>query len=320
MKLATYKDGSRDGQLVVVSRDLGLAHYATGIASKLQQVLDDWGFMAPQLQDVYDRLNAGHARHAFPFDVGQCMAPLPRAYQWVRAHTPVGTVDAEPNASGPTLAQACSAPLFAALDPMHMSCGTLDLDFEASVAVAVGDIPQGSSPEQALEAVRLVMLTNDLALRAAPIGSLQAYPATAFSPVACTTDELGDAWQKGRVHLALHTTVNGRKLGMCDAGADMPWHFGQLLAHLAKARAVSAGTLVGGGPLVTPSTTDTKGRTDWPKGFACLADKRQAEVLQSGQAHTDFLQVGDTLRIDMKGRDGLSMCGAIEQTVQASLL
>lgn len=319
MKLASYKDGSRDGQLIVVSRDLGLAHYATGIASRLQQVLDDWGFMAPQLQDIYDRLNAGQARHAFPFDARQCMAPLPRAYQWARASAYRG-MPVKSDASAPTLAQASSNPLLGAHDPMPMTSSTLDLDFDASLAVAVGDIPRGCSPEQALEAVRLVMLTNDMAVRAAPENSLQAYPATAFSPVACTTDELGEAWQKGRVQLALHTTINGRKLGMCDAGADMPWHFGQLLAQLASVRAVAAGSLLGGGPLLTPSTTGTKGRNDWPKGFACLADKRQAEMAQSGQAHTDFLQVGDTLRIDMKGRDGLSVCGAIEQTVVASVL
>ena len=339
MKLATYKDGSRDGQLVVVSRDLSQAHYASHIANRLQQVLDDWNYLSPQLQDVYERLNAGRARHAFPFDPQQCMAPLPRAYQWADGSAYINHVELVRKARGaevpesfytdPLMYQGGSDDLQGACDPIV--CANLDwgLDFEAEVAVITGDIPQGCAADRALDGIRLIVLVNDVSLRnlipselAKGFGFVQSKPATAFSPVAVTPDELGDAWIKGRVHLPLASTWNGRKVGLCDAGPEMTFHFGQLIAHLAKTRNVRAGSIIGSGTVsnkgVTKGTGD-KARTDWPKGYSCIAEKRATETIMDGQPSTAFMQYGDTIRIEMKNAEGQSIFGEIEQEVVAPL-
>jgi fumarylacetoacetate (FAA) hydrolase len=262
MKLATYKDGSRDGQLVVVSRDLSTAHYATGIASKLQQVLDDWNFLAPQLEDLYTTLNQGKARHAFPFDPAQCMAPLPRAYQWADGSAYINHVElvraarnSEVPASfytDPLMYQGGSDDFIGPCDPVVCASEAFGIDFEAEIAVITGDVPMQTSADDAIESVRLLLLANDVSLRnlipaelGKGFGFLQSKPATAFSPVAVTPDELGDAWQGGRVHLTLQSTWNGRKVGMCEAGPEMTFHFGQLIAHICKTRNVRAGSIVG---------------------------------------------------------------------------
>ena len=332
MKLATYQDGSRDGQLVVVSRDLETAHYATGIAHRLQQALDDWNFIAPQLQDLYETLNGGKARHAFPFDPAQCLAPLPRAYQWCDGSAYLNHVELVRAARGtevpesyfkePLMYQGGSDDLQGARAPIRGLDPAWGIDFEAEVAVVTADVPQGATPEQGLDAVRLVMLANDVSLRelipaelAKGFGFLQGKPATAFSPVAVTPDELGDAWQGGRVHLTLQTTWNGRKVGLCDAGPDMRFSFGDLIAHAAKTRRLSAGTIVGSGTVSNPGVEKDGGRREWPKGYSCIAEKRAMEQLQDGAAKTGYLQPGDTVRIEMKGRDGQSVFGAIEQVV-----
>ncbi|MDP3605835.1 MAG: fumarylacetoacetate hydrolase family protein, partial [Polaromonas sp.] len=251
MKLATYKDGSRDGQLVVVSRDLATAHYATGIASKLQQVLDDWGFLSPQLQDLYETLNQGKARHAFAFEPAQCMAPLPRACQWADGSAYINHVELVRKARGaevpesfytdPLMYQGGSDDLLGPRDDIVVPSEKMGIDFESEVAVITADLPMGVSPEAAIDGIRLLMLANDVSLRhlipaelAKGFGFLQSKPATAFSPVAVTPDELGAAWQGGRVHLTLQTQWNGRKVGLCEAGPEMTFHFGQLIAHLAK--------------------------------------------------------------------------------------
>ena len=332
MKLATYQDGSRDGQLVVVSRDLETAHYATGIAHRLQQALDDWNFIAPQLQDLYETLNGGKARHAFPFDPAQCLAPLPRAYQWCDGSAYLNHVELVRAARGaevpesyfkePLMYQGGSDDLQGARAPIRGLDPAWGIDFEAEVAVVTADVPQGATPEQGLDAVRLVMLANDVSLRelipaelAKGFGFLQGKPATAFSPVAVTPDELGDAWQNGRVHLTLQTTWNGRKVGLCDAGPDMRFSFGDLIAHAAKTRRLAAGTIVGSGTVSNPGVEKDGGRREWPKGYSCIAEKRAMEQLQDGAAKTGYLQPGDTVRIEMKGRDGQSVFGAIEQVV-----
>jgi len=332
MKLATYQDGSRDGQLVVVSRDLETAHYATGIAHRLQQALDDWNFIAPQLQDLYETLNGGKARHAFPFDPAQCLAPLPRAYQWCDGSAYLNHVELVRAARGtevpesyfkePLMYQGGSDDLQGARAPIRGLDPAWGIDFEAEVAVVTADVPQGATPEQGLDAVRLVMLANDVSLRelipdelAKGFGFFQGKPAAAFSPVAVTPDELGDAWQGGRVHLTLQTTWNGRKVGLCDAGPDMRFSFGDLIAHAAKTRSLSAGTIVGSGTVSNPGVDKEGGRREWPKGYSCIAEKRAMEQLQDGAAKTGYLQPGDTVRIEMKGRDGQSVFGAIEQVV-----
>jgi fumarylacetoacetate (FAA) hydrolase len=296
MKLATYIDGSRDGQLVVVSRDLSTAHYATGIASKLQQVLDDWNFLSPQLQDLYDALNRsaeggsapGMARHAFPFDPMQCMAPLPRAYQRVAGPSDPHQLASLQHSSGAELAGPC--------DDVVCVSGELAIGFDASIAVITGDVARGVAPQQALDGIRMLMLVCDLNLRqlkpgdpAAPIESVQSGLASAFSPVAVTLDECGSAWVKGRLHLTLETRCNGRALDPCEIAGGMTFHFGQIIAQLCKYRQLRSGCIVGCGPL---------GNND-------------------GKLTTHLLNCGDTVWIGLKGSDGKSLLGAIELRIAA---
>ena len=323
MKLATYKDGSRDGQLVVVSRDLSTAHYATGIASKLQQVLDDWNFMSPQLQDLYETLNNGKSRHAFPFEAERCMAPLPRAYQWADGSAFINHVELVRKArnaempdtfyTDPLMYQGGSDDFIGPRDDVVVASEDFGIDFEAEIAVITADVGMGTNAEQAIDGVRLVMLANDVSLRnlipaelAKGFGFFQSKPATAFSPVAVTVDELGDAWQGGRLHMTLQSTWNGRKVGMCEAGPEMTFHFGQLIAHICKTRNVRAGSVIGSG---------TVSNKDWAHGYSCIAEKRAIETIEGGKPVTEFMKFGDTIRIEAKAKDGQSVFGAIEQRV-----
>ena len=340
MKLATYKDGSRDGQLIVVSRDLSHAQYATGIASRMQQVLDDWSFISPQLQDVYDALNSGQTsrmRNAFPFDPKLCMAPLPRAYQWADGSAYLNHVELVRKARNsevpasfyqdPLMYQGGSDDFIGPCDDIVCVSEAFGIDFETEVAVITGDVKMGSTPEQALDGIRLVMLANDVSLRnlipdelAKGFGFVQSKPATAFSPVAVTLDELSDTWDKGRLNMTVQSTWNGRKVGMCEAGPEMTFHFGQLIAHLCKTRNVRAGSVIGSGTVSNKGVEskpdkDGKTRTDWPKGYSCIAEKRCIETIQDGKATTEFMKFGDTIRIEAKGKDGISVFGAIEQGV-----
>lgn len=346
MKLATYRDGSRNGQLVVVSRDLSLAHYATGAAHTLQQVLDDWSFISPQLQDLSLALERGRAPHAFAFDPAMCLAPLPRATQCLRAAAcasyrstvlAAGLLPAPAAGTGrqgrtggraqaDLLALAGDA-MHGALDPMPLADEAQGLDFEAGLAAITADIPAASPPARALEGVRLLMLANTWCLRslqaqelAAGVGAVQSRPAQAFGPVAVTPDELGDAWTHGKVHLSLHTHWNGRRVGLCDVGDDMTLHLGQMLAQAAATRALRAGTVLTTGPVSSPPSGGAAGSpgpdSQWPKGFHSILEKRAMEALQTGQAQTAYLRWGDKVRIDLKGRDGGSPLGVLEQRVQ----
>ena len=331
MKLATYKDGSRDGQLVVVSRDLSTAHYATGIANKMQQALDDWGFIAPQLVDLYETLNLGKARHAFPFDPAMCMAPLPRAYQWADGSAYINHVELVRAARGaevpesfykdPLMYQGGSDDFMGAQDDVVCASEDFGIDFEAEIAVITADVPMNSTPDEALEGIRLVMLANDVSLRnlianelAKGFGFVQSKPATAFSPVAVTLDEFGDAWDNGRLNLTVQSTWNGRKVGMCEAGPEMTFHFGQLIAHICKTRNVRAGSVVGSGT-VSNQGIEVKGKKEWPKGYSCIAEKRAIETILDGKPSTEFMKYGDTIRIEAKGLDGQSVFGAIDQKI-----
>jgi fumarylacetoacetate (FAA) hydrolase len=331
MKLATYKDGSRDGQLVVVSRDLSTAHYATGIANKMQQALDDWGFIAPQLVDLYETLNLGKARHAFPFDPAMCMAPLPRAFQWADGSAYINHVELVRAARGaevpdsfykdPLMYQGGSDDFMGAQDDVVCASEDFGIDFEAEIAVITADVPMNSTPDEALEGIRLVMLANDMSLRnlianelAKGFGFVQSKPATAFSPVAVTLDELGDAWDNGRLNLTVQSTWNGRKVGMCEAGPEMTFHFGQLIAHICKTRNVRAGSVVGSGT-VSNQGIEVKGKKEWPKGYSCIAEKRAIETILDGKPSTEFMKYGDTIRIEAKGADGQSVFGAIDQKI-----
>lgn len=323
MKLATLKDGSRDGQLAVVARDLSQAHYATGIAGTMQQLLDDWNFISPQLEDLYAALNDGRARHAFAFDARLCMAPLPRAFQWLDGSAYLNHVALVRKARGaevpasfhedPLMYQGGSDDFLGATDDAVFASADGGIDFESELAVVTGDVAIGTAADSALEAVRLLMLVNDWSLRnlvpaelAKGFGFLQSKPATAFGPVAVTPDELGAAWQGGRVHLALESRWNGQRVGLTEAGPEMSFHFGQLIAHAARTRRLRAGSIVGSG---------TVSNEDWAHGVSCIAEKRAIETIESGAPRTAFMQFGDTIRIEMLGRDGLSLFGAIDQRV-----
>ena len=323
MKLATYQDGSRDGQLVVVSRDLRTAHYASGVATRLQQALDDWNFHAPQLEELSQALNHGRARHPFPFEADRCMAPLPRAYQWADGSAFINHVELVRKArqaempesfyTDPLMYQGDGSDLLGPCDDIVCASEDHGIDFEAEVAVVTGDIPMGTDADAALEGIRLVMLANDISLRnlipaelAKGFGFFQSKPSTAFSPVAATPDELGAAWQGGRLHLALESHWNGKRFGRCDAGPEMTFHFGQLIAHICKTRNVRAGSIVGSG---------TVSNKDWSNGCSCIAERRAIETIESGAPVTPFMRFGDRIRIEMKGADGASIFGAIDQKV-----
>jgi len=324
MKLATLKDGSRDGQLAVVARDLKTAHVADGIAPTLQAALDDWPFIAPQLDALYTELNAGRARRAFEFDPARCMAPLPRAYQWADGSAYLNHVELVRRARGadmppsfkddPLMYQGGSDDFLGPLDDIELAHEEWGIDFESEVAVVTGDVAMGATPDQAHGQIRLLMLANDVSLRnlippelEKGFGFLQSKPATAFSPVAVTPDELGEAWRGGKVHLPLRSTWNGRLVGRPDAGLDMAFNFPQLIAHLCKTRNVRAGSIVGSG---------TVSNRDASTGYSCIAEQRCLETIEHGEPVTNFMRFGDTIRIEMLDEAGKSVFGAIEQTLK----
>jgi fumarylacetoacetate (FAA) hydrolase len=259
------------------------------------------------------------------------MAPLPRAYQWADGSAYLNHVElvraarnsAVPDSyyTEPLMYQGGSDDFLGPTDDVVCASESFGIDFEAEVTVITGDVPMGADADAALEGVRLIMLANDVSLRnlipdelAKGFGFLQSKPATAFSPVAVTPDELGAAWKEGRVHLTLQSTWNGRKVGMCEAGPEMRFHFGQLIAHICKTRNVRAGSIVGSGT-VSNQGVEHNGKKDWPKGYSCIAEKRAIETILDGKPSTEFMKYGDTIRIEMKGLDGASVFGAIDQTI-----
>ncbi|WP_158937093.1 fumarylacetoacetate hydrolase family protein [Burkholderia sp. S171] len=325
MKLATLKDGTRDGQLVVVSRDLRTAAIADAIAPTLQRALDDWTFYAPQLLDLSDSLNQGRARHSFAFDPKACMAPLPRAFQWADGSAYVNHVELVRRArkaemppefwTDPLMYQGGGDDLLGAEDDIVCASEAYGIDFEAEVAVITTDVPMAVKPADALRHVRLLMLVNDVSLRnlipaelGKGFGFFQSKPATAFSPVAVTPDELGDAWHEGRVHRPMTVHWNGKKVGQPDCGTDMVFNFGELIAHAAKTRNVRAGSIVGSG---TVSNKDTK------RGYCCIAEKRCLETIEHGAPTTEFMKFGDSVKIEIFDEAGRSIFGAIDQSVVA---
>jgi fumarylacetoacetate (FAA) hydrolase len=299
MKLATLNDGTRDGQLAVVARDLKTAHIADGIARTLQAALDDWNFIAPQLAVLYADLNANRARRPFDFEPGRCMAPLPRAYQLV-----VGAAFDDHADDEPRVIQCASDDLLGPTDDIVVAHEEWGVDFGASMAVVTGDVARGATPDDAHQQIRLLMLVNEVSLRNLELP--QSRPAPGFSPVAVTPDELGDAWRDAKVHLPLRTTWNGHLVGQPDAGADMTFNFAQLIAHLAKTRNVRAGSIVASG---------IASDRDASRGYASIAEQRSREVSEHGEAVTQFMRFGDTVRIEMLDEKGRSVFGAIEQKV-----
>ena len=328
MKLATLKDGTRDGQLAVVSRDLKTAVLADGIARTLQAALDDWSFIAPQLTDLYENLNAGRAPRSFDFDAKRCMAPLPRAFQWADGSAYVNHVElvrkarnAEMPASfwtDPLMYQGGADDFIGPTDDIVLGSEEWGIDFEGEVAVITDDVAMEITPAEALGHVKLLMLVNDVSLRnlipgelAKGFGFFQSKPASSFSPVAVTPDELGEAWQDGKVHLPLRATWNGVLVGQPNAGVDMVFNFGQLIAHLTKTRNARAGSIIGSG---TVSNKEGK------KGYTCIAEKRCLETIADGEAKTPFMKFGDTIRIEMFDGDGKSIFGAINQQVTQNVV
>ena len=336
MKLATLNNGTRDGQLAVVSRDLGRAVPATGIAATLQAALDDWDRIAPRLAELAAALDAGDSgtRHAQPFDPGAAMAPLPRAYQWADGSAYVNHVELVRRARGatmppefwtdPLMYQGASDHMLGAGEDIVLADEAWGIDFEAEVAVVTGDVAMGTGAAAARDAIRLLMLVNDVSLRnlipaelAKGFGFFQSKPASAFSPVAVTPDELGDAWRDAKVHLPLVSHLNGALFGRPNAGVDMTFDFGRLIAHVAKTRDLVAGSIIGSGT-VSNRDHDGPGRParDGGAGYACIAEQRTVETILAGQPATPFMRFGDRVRIEMLDRDGRTIFGAIDQVVR----
>ena len=322
MKLATYRDGTPDGRLLVVSRDLRLAVDATAIARNLLAALERWDDVAPRLQALSDAVNGGRDVGAFAFDPARCMAPLPRTFQWCdasaflnhgrlmeRAFNTPPIPDFE---TVPVMYQGASDDFLGPHDDVPLPDEGLGIDFEGEFGVVVDKVPMGATPAQALAAVRLVVQLNDWSLRAlgpremkSGFGFLQAKPSTSFAPVAVTPDELGDAWRDGRVHLDLQVEWNDTPFGHPN-GREMNFGFGELVAHAARTRRLGAGTIVGSG---------TVSNADRAVGSACIAERRVIEIIDHGEPRTGFMRFGDRVRMGARGAEGDAPFGIIDQRV-----
>ena len=323
MKLATLKDGTRDGTLLVVSRDLKRALKADHVAPTLQAALDDWNYVLPFLSDLSNSLEMKQSTLAFDLDPRQLMAPLPRARQFAdgsaylihaelirRSRKQEMPADAKKE---PLMYQGCSDPLLGPCDDIVVADEAHGIDLEMELGVITGDVPMGVDKDKAGEQIRLLVLLNDVSLRALVaadrakgFGFFHSKPPSSFAPVAVTPDELGEAWDGRRAHGPVRAWVNGELLGEPDAGSDMQFDFPRLIAHAAKTRPLGAGAIIGSG---TVSNRDRK------KGAGCLFERRAEEVLKGGEAKTPFLKFGDRVRIEMRGPDGESVFGAIDQAV-----
>lgn len=322
MKLASLKEG-RDGQLAVVDRHMKKYALADGVAGTMQQALDNWAHAGAQLHELYAELEGGKIKDAKPFDARQCASPLPRAYQIADGSAYLNHVRLVRKARGadmppeflvdPLMYQAVSDTILGPCDPVPVPSEDFGIDFEAEIAVIVDDVPMGITPQDAEPHIRLVMLMNDVSLRNLipaelnkGFGFFQSKPPSAFSPVAVTPDELGDKWSGGKLNLPLISTLNGHELGRPNAGADMQFDFCRLIAHTARTRPLSAGTIIGSG---TVSNEDRK------TGVSCLAETRMIEKIERGESKTPFMKYGDVIRIEMLDEQGHSIFGAIEQKI-----
>ena len=333
MKLATRRNGTRDGELVLVSRDFVRCVSVPEIARTLQAAVDEWDRVAPALQAIATELNAGRMYDAVPFEPATVMAPLPRAYQWADGSAYVNHVELVRKARGavmppefwtdPLMYQGGSDNMLGATDDIVVDDEAWGVDFEAEVAVVTADVPMGTAASEAGRSIRLLMLVNDVSLRnlvpaelAKGFGFVQSKPASAFSPVAVTPDELGDAWQGCKVHLPLLSTLNGALFGRPNAGVDMTFDFAQLIAHVAKTRELEAGSIVGSGT-VSNKEAGGPGRpaAAGGVGYSCIAEQRTVETLLSGKPVTPFMRFGDRIRIEMVDAQGRSIFGAIDQQV-----
>lgn len=333
MKLATLRDGSRDGKLVLVNTSLTRCTEAGHIAPTLQAALDNWDEVAPKLATLAESLEHD-AVPSLRFHEHDALSPLPRAYQWADGSAYVNHVElvrkarnAEMPASfwtDPLMYQGGSDAFLAPREPIRMADEAFGIDMEGEVAVITGDVPMGATLEEARAAIRLVMLVNDVSLRGLipaelgkGFGFFQSKPSSAFSPVAVTPDELGEAWDGGKVHLPLRVDLNGQPFGRANAGVDMTFDFPTLIAHAAKTRPLSAGAVVGSGT-VSNKMDGGPGKpvAEGGVGYSCIAEIRMIETIETGAAKTPFMRFGDTVRIEMQDADGHSVFGAIEQTVE----
>lgn len=333
MKLASLKDGTRDGKLVVVNDQLTYCTEAAHIAPTLQAALDDWPSVAPKLQTLAESLSHD-AVPTLRFHEHDAMSPLPRAYQWADGSAYVNHVELVRKARGadmppsfwtdPLMYQGGSDAFLGPRDPIVMADEAYGIDMEGEVAVIVDDVPMGASIDDARDAIRLVMLVNDVSLRGLipaelgkGFGFFQSKPSSAFSPVAVTPDSLGAAWDGGRLHLPLRVDLNGAPFGRAEAGVDMTFDFPQLIAHAAKTRPLGAGTIIGSGT-VSNKLDGGPGKpvSDGGVGYSCIAEIRMIETIETGHAKTPFLKFGDTVRIEMLDGEGHSIYGAIEQAVE----
>ena len=335
MKLATLKNNTRDGQLVVVSRSLDKAVAVPDIANTLQSALDNWQEVSPKLERIYKALNEalagslaysvsnGDIVNAIDFDQAQCESPLPRAYQWADGSAYVNHVELVRKArnaempetfwTDPLMYQGGSDAFIGPRDEIKVASQSYGIDFESEVAVITDDVPMGASVEQAAGHIKLLMLVNDVSLRnlipgelAKGFGFFSSKPSSAFSPVAITPDELGAAWDGAKLHLPLTTHFNNKLFGQPSCGVDMTFDFPTIVAHAAKTRPLSAGCIVGSG---------TISNYDRSAGSSCLAEKRMLEIIADGKPNTEFMKFGDSVRIEMFDENGDSIFGAIEQTV-----
>lgn len=324
MKLATLDNGTRDGSLLVVRRDLTAWTDASDIAPTMQAALDRWAEAEPELQKRAAALEAGEVASQ-PFDATRLHAPLPRAYEWIDGSAYVNHVvlvrkarNAEPPATlltDPLVYQGGSGVLMGPRQDIVQTDADLGLDFEAELVAILGDTPLGTSTDEAAQHIKLYTLVNDITLRnliptelKKNFGFFNSKPASAFGPVAVTPDELGPALQNGRIHLPMLVHYNDKLVGRANAGPEMHFSFHDLVQHISKTRAFTAGTILGSG---------TVSNEDWSMGFSCLAEQRMKEIIRDGGAVTSFMSVGDTVRIEMLDADGASIFGSIEQRVVA---
>ena len=333
MKLATLKSG-RDGELIVVSRDLTHAVRVPQIATTLQQLVEDWDELAPRLEEIYQRLNDGTAKEAFELDPSALHSPLPRTYHWADGSAYLNHVQLVRQArnaempetfwTDPLMYQGGGDSFIGPCDDIEAVSEDHGIDFEGEIAVITDDVPMAVSPEQAAGHIKLLMLVNDVSLRglipgelAKGFGFFQAKPASSFSPICVTPDELGEAWKDGRVHLPLTVHLNGDKFGEPESGPDMIFNFPQLVAHAARTRYLGAGAVVGSGTVSNPDPDGGPGKpvADGGVGYSCLAEVRMVEKILHGDSKTPFLRFGDRVRIEMFDKAGQSIFGAIDQRV-----
>ena len=335
MKLASLKH-ARDGRLVAVSKDLTRYAEAGHIAPTLQDALDDWDLIAPKLAGLAKEVELG-AVPTERFHEHDCASPLPRAYQWADGSAYINHVELVRKARGaevpesfysdPLMYQGGSDSFLGPRDAIPLKDKAWGLDFEAEVCVITGDVPMGASREVALDQIRLILVCNDVSLRglipselAKGFGFFQSKPSSAFSPVAVTPEELGEAWKDGKLHLPMLSTYNGKPFGKPDCDVDMTFDFGTLVAHAAKTRPLGAGSIIGSGTISNRDPDGGPGKpvADGGLGYSCIAEIRMIETIRDGQATTGFMDVGDTIRIEVKDKAGHSVFGAIEQEVVAA--